>query len=83
MCKKLTYLVSFILLAGLSSSASALVVNNFQEWNQRTQLADIGGLEITSTGHAKFTARVDHDATDVIIHPGGILETLDTYKLPE
>ncbi|MHC4489800.1 MAG: hypothetical protein ACYSW7_11615, partial [Planctomycetota bacterium] len=47
------------------------------------QLADIGGLEITSTGHAKFTARVDHDVTDVIIHPGGILETLDTYKLPD
>jgi hypothetical protein len=40
-------------------------------------------LEITSTGHARFTARVDHDATDVIIHPGGILETLDTYKLPD
>jgi hypothetical protein len=40
-------------------------------------------LEITSTGHAKFTARVDHDVTDVIIHPGGILETLNEYKLPD
>ena len=63
--------------------ASALVVDGFQEWTQRTQLADLGGLEIMSTGHARFTARVDHDATDLIIHPGGILETLDTYKLPD
>jgi hypothetical protein len=76
-------LVFFVLVFGLACNASALVVSGFQEWNQRIQLADLGGLEITSTGHAKFTARVDHDVTDVIIHPGGILETLDTYKLPD
>jgi len=81
--KKLIYSVFFALVFGLACNASALVVNNFQEWNQRTQLADLEGLEITSTGHARFTARVDHDVTDVIIHPGGILETLDTYKLPD
>ena len=83
MRRRLICLVFFVAVVGLARSASALVVNNFQEWNQRTQLADLGGLEITSTGHARFTARVDHDATDVIIHPGGILETLDTYKLPD
>jgi len=83
MSAKSTCLISFILVLALVNSASALVVNGFQEWNQRTQLADLGGLEITSTGHARFTARVDHDVTDVIIHPGGILETLDEYKLPD
>jgi hypothetical protein len=83
MRKRLICWVCFASVFGLTCDALALVVNNFQEWNQRTQLADLGGLEITSTGHAKFTARVDHDATDVIIHPGGILETLDTYKLPD
>ncbi|MHC4354020.1 MAG: hypothetical protein ACYS0H_15025, partial [Planctomycetota bacterium] len=83
MCRRLTCLAFFVLVVGLASSASALVLSNFREWNQRTQLADLGGLEITSTGHARFTARVDHDATDVIIHPGGVLETLDTYKLPD
>ncbi len=83
MRKRLIDLVFVALVFGLACDASALVVNNFQEWNQRTDLANIGGLEITSSGHAKFTARVDHDATDVIIHPGGILETLDTYKLPD
>ncbi len=83
MRKKSICLVSFVLVAGLSSSASALVVDGFQQWNQRIQIASLGGLEITSTGHAKFSARVDQDATDVTIHPGGILETLDTYKLPD
>jgi len=83
MCRKLTCLVFFVAVLGLAHSASALVVSGFQEWTQRTDLADLGGLEITSTGHARFTARVDHDATDLIIHPGGLLETLDTYKLPD
>ena len=83
MRKRLIDLVFLALVFGLACDASALVANNFQEWNQRTQLADLGGLEITSTGHARFAARVDHDATDVIIHPGGTLETLDTYKLPD
>ncbi|MHC4243203.1 MAG: discoidin domain-containing protein [Planctomycetota bacterium] len=83
MSVKSTCLISFVLVLALVNSASALVVSSFQEWNQRTQLADLGGLEITSTGHARFTARVDHDVTDVIIHPGGILETLDEYKLPD
>jgi len=81
--KRPTCLVSLVLLLGLACDASALVVGGFQEWNQRIQLASLGGLEITSTGHAKFSARVDQDAVDVIIHPGGILETLDTYKLPD
>jgi len=67
----------------LAGVASALVVDGYQEWTDRTQLADIGGLEITGTGHAKFTARVDQDAVDVTIAPGGILENLDTYKLPD
>ena len=83
MSVKSTCLISFVLVLVFVSSASALVVSGFQEWNQRTQLADLEGLEITSTGHARFTARVDHDVTDVIIHPGGILETLDEYKLPD
>ncbi|MHC4633520.1 MAG: hypothetical protein ACYS9C_19915 [Planctomycetota bacterium] len=58
MCRGLICLVFFVLVFGLACNASALVVSGFQEWNQRIQLADIGGLEITSTGHAKFTARV-------------------------
>ena len=83
MRKRLIDLLFLALVFGLACDASALVVNNFQECNQRTQLADLGGLEITSSGHARFTARVDHDVADVIINPGGILETLDTYKLPD
>ncbi|MHC4298512.1 MAG: discoidin domain-containing protein [Planctomycetota bacterium] len=83
MRRRLVDWLCIALVFGLTCDASALVVDNFREWNQRTDLANIGGLEITSTGHARFTARVDHDATDVIIHPGGILETLDTYKLPD
>jgi hypothetical protein len=59
------HLVFFVVVLGLARSASALVVSGFQEWNQRTQLADLGGLEITSAGYARFTARVDQDATDV------------------
>ncbi|MHC4532539.1 MAG: hypothetical protein ACYS6K_01170, partial [Planctomycetota bacterium] len=65
MSVKSTCLISFVVVLALVNSASALVVSGFQEWNQRTQLADLGGLEITSTGHARFTARVDHDVTDV------------------
>jgi hypothetical protein len=84
MLKKTIHLVVFVLVCvSAADEASALVLDGFQEWTQRTQLADLGGLEITSTGHARFTARVDQDATDVIIHPGGVLETLDTYKLPD
>jgi hypothetical protein len=83
MRKRVIQLVVVALVFGLACDASALVLSNFREWGQRTQLADLGGLEITSTGHARFTARVDHDVTDVIIHQGGILETLDTYKLPD
>ncbi|MHC4501117.1 MAG: discoidin domain-containing protein [Planctomycetota bacterium] len=83
MRRRMIHLVFFVVVLGLARSASALVVSGFQEWNQRTQLADLGGLEITSAGYARFTARVDQDATDVIIHAGGVLETLDTYKLPD
>ena len=84
MHSKLTCIVALSLALGTAvNNASALVVDDFQEWTQRIQLATLGGLEITSTGHARFTARVDHDVTDVIIHPGGLLETLDTYKLPD
>jgi len=84
MNSKLTRILALFLFLGAAvNPALALVLDGFQEWTARTQLADLGGLEITSTGHARFTARVDHDATDLIIHPGGILETLDTYKLPD
>jgi hypothetical protein len=75
--------VFFVAVLGLASSASALVVSGFQEWTQRTDLDDLEGLEITSTGHARFTDRVDHDATDLIIHPGGLMETLGEYKMPD
>jgi len=77
------FLVSIVVLLGMVKPASAVVVDGYQEWTERIQLADIGGLEITSTGHAKFTARVDQDAVDVTIAEGGILENLDTYKLPD
>ena len=83
MCKKLCFFIPVLALLGMANSASAVVVDGYQEWTERTQLANLGGLEITSTGHAKFTARVDHDAVDVTIAAGGILETLDTYKLPD
>jgi hypothetical protein len=84
MYSKLTRILALSLVLGaIVNPASALVVDGLQEWTQRTQIADLDGLEITSTGHARFTARVDHDATDVIIHPGGVLETLTDYKLPD
>ncbi|MHC4520709.1 MAG: hypothetical protein ACYTAS_19125, partial [Planctomycetota bacterium] len=83
MRKRLIYWVFFALVFGLPCNVWALVVDDFQQWDQRIQLASIGGLEITSAGHARFAARVDQDATDVIIHTGGVLETLDTYKLPD
>ncbi|UCD52586.1 MAG: discoidin domain-containing protein, partial [Phycisphaerales bacterium] len=84
MSKRMIYLFAVVAVCVPAfEEASAVIVNDFQEWDQRIQLASIGGLEITATGHARFTARVDQDATDVIIHPGGVLETLDTYKLPD
>ena len=56
-------------------------------WTVRTQIADDlegGFLEIQGPdGYAHFTARVDQDAADVTIGEGGILETNDTYKLPD
>ena len=76
-------LVSIVIVLGLAGSASALVVSDTQTWDERTQLGDLGGLEITATGHAIFNARTDHDECDVIIHAGGILETNDTYKHPD
>lgn len=78
-------LACILVVLGLASSASALVVDTFMQWTDEIQLADLEppGLEITSTGHAQFTARVDHDGVDVSIAPGGILETQDTYKLPD
>ena len=82
MCKKMMVLISGVLLLVLVGSASAEVVDGFKEWNSQIQLNTIGGLQITGTGHAKFTARVDHDMCDVTIAAGGILETNDTYKLP-
>jgi len=67
----------------LAGVASALVVSDTQTWNERIQLNSLGGLEITETGHAIFNGRVDHDGVDVTIAAGGILETNDTYKLPD
>jgi hypothetical protein len=76
-------MIVFVLVLALASSASALLVDGYQESNERMQIFELGGLEITSTGHAVFNTRVDHDECDVIIHAGGILTTNDTYKLGE
>jgi len=83
MGRKLCLFILIVTFPGLVRCASAVVVDGYQEWNDRTQLADLGGLQITATGHAKFTNRVDHDGVDVTIAAGGILETNDTYKLPD
>jgi len=40
-------LVSIVIVLGLAGSASALVVSDTQTWDERTQLGDLGGLEIT------------------------------------
>ena len=76
-------LIVFVLVMALAGSASALVVPDTQTWDERIQLNTLGGLEITETGHAIFNARVDHDDCTVTIAAGGILETNDTYKLPD
>ena len=82
MCRKLVSCVAFVLLLALVGTTSAEVVDGEREWNDRTQICNMGGLEVTATGHAIFNARVDHDGCDVTIEAGGILETNDTYKLP-
>jgi len=83
MCKKTVVLISVVLVLALAGSASALLVDGYREWTGTLQLADLFGLEITKTGHAKFTSRVNQDGCDVTIAAGGILETLGPYKLPD
>jgi len=87
MCKKMILLTSLVFVLALTSSTWALVVTDYQVWTVRTQIADDlegGFLEIQGPdGYAHFTARVDQDAADVTIGEGGILETNDTYKLPD
>jgi len=71
---------------GLASTASALVVTGYQEWGSETQIADLEGGFLTvqgPAGHALFAARVNQDGADVTIEMGGLLETQNTYKLPD
>ncbi len=67
----------------VSVSGDEYVVSGYEEWNEITQICDIGGLRITSTGHAKFTTRVDQDGCNVIIEASGRLETTNWYELPD
>ena len=83
MCKRMMVLISVFLVMVSAGTASALLVDGYREWTGTLQLGDLFGLEITETGHAKFTARVNQDGCNVTIAAGGILETTNTYKLPD
>ncbi|MFB0525228.1 MAG: discoidin domain-containing protein, partial [Phycisphaerae bacterium] len=65
MCRKLFYLVSFVLVLGLASSASALVVKSGETvtYDSRTRIPD-GNTVVEAGGTLIFKDRVDFDAGD-------------------
>ncbi|MHC4173719.1 MAG: discoidin domain-containing protein [Planctomycetota bacterium] len=65
MCKKLIYLISFVLVLGLANSASALVVKSGKTvtYDSRTRIPD-GNTVVEAGGTLIFKDRVDFDAGD-------------------
>jgi len=79
-------LISLLIVLGLASSASALVISGTVTWDERTSIQgqEGGGVEVTSTGQLTATARVDHDGPGwLIIRDGGKVYFQDQYKLPD
>lgn len=79
-------LVSIVIVLGLVSSASALVITDTVTWGDRTSIPgqSDGGVEVMDGGKLIATARVDHDGPGwLIIRSGGVVEFNDQYKLPD
>ena len=78
-----------MVVAGLCSNASALVIDSNVTWSVRTAILDQtdGFVEIVTGGSLTANARVDHDggvapAGRVILNGGDFTSTVD-YKLPD
>jgi hypothetical protein len=82
-------LVSIVIVLGLGSAASALVISDTQVWGDRTAIHEQpdGGIEITGTGSLTINNRVDIDSPGwLLIRSGGVFiqaENGDGFKLPD
>ena len=83
MFRKLSYVTSFVLVLGLHSSASALVVKSGETitYESRTRIPD-GNTVVEAGGTLIFKARLDFDGGDEL-HVYGTVISENTCKFPD